>query len=66
MSETFKPTTPPGTPERIREVQEHTARQIQAATDKLLLTLRDNADEARRFIEGIKLVESAFDDTIEP
>jgi hypothetical protein len=52
--------TPPGTPERWREVEQYTAQRLQAAADKLLLSMLDCTDEARRFSEGIELVERAF------
>lgn len=60
MASSFRPTTPPNTPERFAEVEAWMAREAQAATDKLLLALHETGEKAREFRESIRLIESAF------
>jgi hypothetical protein len=56
----FVPTTPPNTPERLAEAERWMAREAQAAVDKLQLTMRDVAEEARIFREGIEILVDLF------
>jgi len=59
----FIPATPPNTPQRLAEFDRWMARENQAAVDKLQLTLRECADEARMFRESIEILTTLFPQT---
>lgn len=59
---TFKPTTPPSSPERVAEIQAWMAREGRSAADRLLVVIQEMGEKVREFQEGIRVIESAFND----